>query len=263
MKKSSNEKELKFMFMDESVSPEIRVNGTRIGSLTGIILSAQQCIALRESFLKVLKPLFTKANEKGINEISPIPEIHGSCMLPTEDDSVKLRYFKAVAELMAKSDVNIYRVGYYLTPEYLEMFKADKEARGLCWHGLLLVTQQEYEDSYLVPIMDSVNKEHIGQYCSPIQTLLTFRSIGWDKDLSIRNSENIIGEVFFADSRYSILTQVVDVVAYLRCIQDQANEGVTMTSFKKQLLYLNEIIGPQVKYDKVTELRIRTSKEEK
>jgi hypothetical protein len=52
------------------------------------------------------------------------------------------------------------------------------------------------------------------------------RAAGMDKIMSIKNTENILGEVFYSDSKYSVFTQMVDIVAYLRNVTDCARKDM-------------------------------------
>ena len=53
--------------------------------------------------------------------------------------------------------------------------------------------------------------------------------------ISTPHNENL-GELFFADSKSSSMTQIVDVISWLRCISDDHTRGIDLSDFKRQLL---------------------------
>ena len=238
--------------MDESKSPPLRGGNTTIVSLTGIILTPSKCIAVRDSFLKSISPHFIKEDGQRIDNI---PEIHGSKMLPDATDDEKLKIYSAIAQLPEKHGFSVYRVGYYVTPEFKRLYNDKGQAAiGLSWMNLLNSIKIEYENNYLVPVMDSLNWEDIQKYSGMLQLLNSMRTAGHEKSLSISNSQNILGEVFFADSRFSILTQIVDVISYLRCINDQKEEGLPFSTFKESVYNCNSHLTNKLQCDVVIDL---------
>ena len=245
-----------FLFMDESTSPKIRYDGTVITSLTGIVLSPEQCIAVRDSFLATIRPLFI--NKNGIKINLRVPEIHGSKMLPNEDDVQRLRIFEAFARFPTQEQFPIYRAAYYVTPEFLKMFppKHYNMAIDLCWSSILSNVLIDFENCFLVPVMDTQDHpEKIEVFSGLVQSLSALRTAGLEwPSISIKNSQNIIGEVFFADSRFSALTEVVDVISYLRCINDQKEENLSFSDFKQNIYACNTHMTEQIRCDYLVEM---------
>ena len=83
----------KFLFMDDSVTFKDRDDNAQIASLTGMILTAEQCLATRREYLRMISPLFVdKRRDETI--ISQMPELHGCDMLRNHRDETKLQVFQ-------------------------------------------------------------------------------------------------------------------------------------------------------------------------
>lgn len=238
-----------FLFLDESYSPPLREDKIRITSLTGIVLSVEQIIKVRDTFLEIVSPLFI-SNKK---MLTFIPEIHGSNMLPGKEDNVKIDMFNSIAKLPSRFDFPIYRLGYFIDP-YFKNFKGDEQGISLCWRGLLSTIQVDYGNNYLLPVMDMVKQKDIRKFSGMIHSLHSYRTAGYGKSLSISKSENLLGEVFFADSRYSIMTQIVDVISYLRNLNDLKCEGHAFSEFKEGVNKCNEYLIDNLILDEIIEM---------
>lgn len=246
---------IKFLFMDDSISPIIRdSDGAKISSLTGIVLSPEQVVSTRDSFLKTISPLFIKKNAKGKTiEIDLIPEIHGSDMLRSENREQRLNMFNAISKLPSKHNFSIYRVGYFITRESKKLFQGDVKNISSCWMALYPQIINDYKRNYIVPIMDMSSKSDYDKFSGQIQHLNVMRTAGLGDSIGINNTENLLGEVFFADSQFSIITQVVDVISYIRCINDQKEERLSLSNFKNEIYECNSNLKSKIKSDVVIE----------
>jgi Protein of unknown function (DUF3800) len=246
-----------FLFLDDSVSPIVRDDGAKIVSLTGLLVEISIFNSLRESFYNILKPFFFKKMEDGTNFYDKVPEIHGSNMLrDNATDEEKIRVYSEIASLVESKSVPIYRIGYYMAKDKSKQPNNERDGKSLCFSSFLHVLQPIYESAYLIPIMDAFNQDVVNSLSGSVQWVHGYRSIG-GKGLSLSNSENIIGDVFFTDSKFSSLTQVVDVIAYLRCINDQFQEGVPLTNFKLKVHDTNNLLRFCLKYDQVVEMNVK------
>ena len=78
--------------------------------------------------------------------------------------------------------------------------------------------------------------------------------------MSIKHSENILGEVFYADSNFSILTQLADMVSYLRNTVDISRTFKELSGFKKRLLKIAEGLSASIKFEEIGALKLPTDK---
>lgn len=226
---------LNFLFMDECYSKD-----TAISSLTGILVSAHNYPDLRSKFYDLLQ----WAIQPREHVVSSPPELHTNAFLSGHDDTVKLQNLEGVVDLVVSNRLRIYRVGYYVTKETASLLPHDKQLLSLCWFSMVAMLQPEFESDMLVPVMDGFNPQTVLKFSGMIKSGDIFRATGLEDSLSFHNTQNILGEVFYADSKFSVFTQVADVVSYLRHVADWSREGLAMTEFKKKLLKVAENLTP-------------------
>jgi hypothetical protein len=110
------------------------------------------------------------------------------------------------------------------------------------------------EGEMVVPVMDGFDPNTIQDFSSVVKELDELRSVGFDKSLSVRYTHNVLGEVFYADSRYSALTQVADLIAYLRSASDLGALGKTLTDFKKELANISSTLNSSIVWEELVSL---------
>jgi hypothetical protein len=226
--------------------------------MTAVIIRADKYNSIRAGFYGILKP-YISPKDNTINLMPP--EIHGQALLPDEPNDRKLHTFQQVVDLVIENQLDVYRVGYYITPEFQTTYKDDKRGTSFCWFAITAVTQPVYEKEQLITIMDGFDNKTVGKMSLMIRNCDIMRSAGRGGSLSLKNTENMIGEVFYADSRYSVMIQIVDIVAYLRNVNDLSEEGWPITSFKEKVLAEAKRLDSVMKYDEVVELnRIRVNR---
>ncbi|KPV53267.1 hypothetical protein SE17_10605 [Kouleothrix aurantiaca] len=130
----------------------------------------------------------------------------------------------------------------------------DKQLLGLCWFSMVAMLQPEFESDMLVPVMDGFNPQTVIKFSGMIKSGDVPRAAGLESNLSFRNTQNILGEALYADSKFSIFTQVADIVSYLRHIADWSREGLTMTDFKRQLLHISGMLTPALIREEIVAL---------
>jgi hypothetical protein len=231
---------LNFLFMDDSYTET-----TKLSCLTGVVVPVEQYPMLRSEFYEALR--FSIQPEETV--IAAAPELHGSDFLRNECDEKKLAVMRDIAVLVAKHCLRIYRVGYFITDATDEVFRRDKKLVGLCWVSLLSMMEPLLRDEMVVPVMDGFNPDTIRFLSSVVKELDKLRSVGFDKMLSVRYSHNVLGEVFYADSRYSALIQVADLIAYLRATSDLVALGKTLTDFKKELATISSTLDSSIVWE--------------
>lgn len=249
---------MNLMFLDDSYSPKLRSDSTFISSMTAVIIPADKYNSIRAGFYGILKP-YISPKDNTINLMPP--EIHGQALLPDEPNERKLHTFQQIVDLVIENQLDVYRVGYYITPEFQTTYKDDERGTSFCWLGITAVTQPAYKNEQLIAIMDGFDKKTVGKMSLMISHCDIMRSAGRGGSISLNNTENIIGEVFYADSRYSVMIQIVDIVAYLRNVNDQSEEGWTFSSFKEKVLAEAKRLDSVMKHDEVVELnKIRVNR---
>ena len=245
---------MNLMFVDECYSDQVRSDSTFISSMTAVILRADKYNSVRAGFYRILKP-FIMPKDNTINLMPP--ELHGHALLrdePDDDDRKKIDTFHQLVDLVIENQLAVYRVGYYITPEFQTTFKGDERGTSLCWSGITAVTQPEHENEQLIAIMDGFDKETVRKMSLMIRNCDIMRSAELGDSTSLKNSENILGEVFYADSRYCVMIQIVDIVAYLRNVNDLSEEGRKFSRFKQKVLAEAKRLDSVMKYDAVVEL---------
>ena len=227
---------MNLMFLDESKSEKVRQSSAYIASMTALIVPAKKYNSVQTAFYDILKP-FIQPEENTIN-LSP-PELHGRALLkdlPEADDTMRLQIWHKIVNLVIENQLDIYRVGYYITPEFLSLVKGDRNGISSCWFRITEVTQPVYQEEQLIVIMDGFNKDAVHKMSGMIRSCDIVRSVGSEDHLSLQNTENLIGEVFYADSQYSAMIQIVDNISYLRQVNDLSQEGHNFSEFKQKVL---------------------------
>jgi hypothetical protein len=237
--------------MDDSASPE-----THIVSLSGITVFITEYSRLRDNFYRSLAWAI-QPGERVVN-LYP-PELHGSNLLrdcPGDvDDELRMRVLSDIVSLVVENGLDIWRVGYYTSPKMRRLFPRNEHVLGFCWSGMLAILEPVLADSYVIPVMDSCNQLTSSLISQAVRCLDVGRQTDIRHSLVVRHSENIIGEVFYADSRYAAFTQVADIVAYLRHVADLEREGKRLSGFKRELLKLAVRLEPAVAAEHVVALR--------
>ena len=165
-----------------------------------------------------------------------------------------VRKSQSIINVPVNIGFHIYRIGYYITPQFRKLFAADSKALGICWISLLSIIQDEFRNSLLIPVMDGLNQDCVDKFSGMMQGFNIASAAGFKDSISISNTDNIIGEVFFADSKYSILTQIVDIISYLRCVNDQFCENNVFSPFKTDLHACNKNLVSQIRFEHIVEL---------
>jgi len=237
----------KLLFIDESKTPTLDNEGNQVFALTGIIITAEKCDQIRSEMLRIMEPISRKNNQI----TATTKELHG-CDLPRDEpDEVKIQVVESIAKLPSEFNLPMYRAGINTNKKFLQLFPEEKSVTSLCWLNLLLITENEYADSYLIPIFDMMSTHDVRRVS---QTLNSANQIGYltnPRNISLNNYQNIITEGLFADSRYSYLIQLVGIISYLRCINDQIISGLNVSLFKRKIWSFNKIIHDMMVSDSV------------
>jgi len=235
-------------FLDECEDRE----GSRSFALTALLVPAEQYQAIRTAFYERLNWLIVP--NPGQVRLAP-PELHGVALLPEESDERKLEACRAVADLVTLHGLAVFRVGYRLDSPGAALFRGSEVPwLGLCWSGLLSILTRQYGSDLLVPVMDGQGDKITRQLSPPTQQMAVMRAAGLERSLSVANCQSV-GETFYADSRYSVCTQMVDVVSYLRHANDWARLGLSLTPFKQRLVAVARRLDPAIGYEEIITLQ--------
>lgn len=243
--------------MDETFNHE---TNPPISSLTGILIPLGKYPVLRSEFFKILRfEGIAKENNFNINP----PELHFVDFLRNYGDEIKFDVLWSLANLIVDNQIEIYRIGYYITKEIENTFKNDKRLIGVCWLGILFMLETKLEAELVVPVMDAGFEKNMKQMTTqlswPMKFVNVMREGGREDSLSVKNSKNIL-DVFYADSEFSIFTQLADIVSGLRRIAETSthSENLITSEFKKQLLPIAKHLDNAPLYEKITELKFQS-----
>ncbi len=246
---------LNFLFMDESYN---KATSPHISSMTGLLIPLDRYPALRSAFYEILR-LKTEPNE-GVLDVS-VPELRFADFLREEDDEVKLEVLRSLANMIVGYQVEIFRVGYYITKRIRRTFERDKHLIGLCWLGILSSLQPRLESEMVIPIMDAGfdrnMKQMTKQFSGLMKTVDVMRETGRGESIGFAHSKNVL-DVFYAGSEYSIFTQLADIVSGLRRIAETARQDQRLISspFKKQLLPISNHLMNAPMHEEILTLRL-------
>jgi hypothetical protein len=240
-----------FLFMDDWSYPPDK-GGTAMCALTGILVPIAQYAKLRTKFYHLLKDRICLQP----NTIMNPPELHGCNMLRDEPDEKKLQMYSLIARFILENKIQVYRLGTYVTKTIRETFKNHYFGINTCWFNMLIVLQHQYQNECIIPVMDTCNPDVVPMFSAMVKQMDVMRAAGMGDSLSLANSENILGEVFFADSRFAAFVQIVDVVGYLRSMIDLEREGWKFSPFKKKVLKIGKSLRPAMVYEEMLAITV-------
>ena len=246
---------MQFLFMDETTSEPVKGLG-RIVAITGVVLPVARYAQARSRFYESFRD---RRTEGGLTvDLAPI-ELHGRKLLPDATDDEKIAALNKVADLVLEHEFGIYRFGYVDNQSLQAFFKSKDIAYALSWADMVAGVQPELRAGPLVPVADSGNPqlaEHMSRF---IRNTDVLREAGFGKSLSIEATENIIGEVFFGDSKYSVFVQVSDIVSYLLLQRDMRQVGWPITQFKARVLAVADRLVPAIRAQRVANAQMQGS----
>lgn len=233
------------LFVDDSYSDH-----TKISSLTGVLIPVHKYNALRTQYYQILEWII-KPNENTFN-LNP-PELHASKLfkgMPGIDDKQKLKTFNDIVDFVNSNGIEVYRSGVYVTDEVTKNFTPDPEMYSFNFDNLIRLLKDKLSNEMIIPVMDKLpetNKKFTYKdkdYDYSLGSMISgsrmatdiLRETGGAKLLTIKNTENVLGEVFYADSKYAIFIQIADMIAYLLHILDFSQINEINTDFKSKLL---------------------------
>lgn len=241
------DKPLHLLFLDDSFSSK-----SRIAALTAILLPAAEYARLQTGYFRA----FGFHGEAASDQFHGPAVLHGMKFLPNEPDSRKLQVLNDVVDYVLANEVEVYRVGYYIRRNIPRTFVADPHLEGPCWISILSILEPILETSTVIPVMDGFDRERVGRFSRMIKFMDAARMADRETMLSIRHSESLIGETFYADSRYSIFVQLADVIGFLRSASDLIRDGKDVSEFKARVADVSERLAPAIACEHVIALNL-------
>jgi hypothetical protein len=246
---------MQFLFLDETTSEPVKRLG-RIVALTGVVLPVSGYTLARSHFYDSFRE---RRTEGGLTVDLAPTELHGRKLLPDATDDEKIAALDKVADLVLEHGFGIYRFGYVESKHLRRFFNSDDVAYALSWADMVSGVQPELQAGALIPVADTGNPhlaEHMSRY---IKNLDVLRAAGFGRSLSIDATENIIGEVFFGHSEYSVFVQVADIVSYLLLQRDMRRVGWPISQFKGRVLAVADRLVPAIRAERVANAHMQGS----
>jgi hypothetical protein len=204
-----------FLFLDDSYN-----ESTKYSSLTGIFIPLEKFELIRNDFYtKILNQFIIL--EKSFNVHPPI--IHAKELLKgtrfENNDEKKIEIFRAAKDIVNDNSIQITRVCWSKKSDVSLFNNMDDKLMKLIFPKFLELVDKHLQNNKIIPIMDGLDTRVSKIFSKFMRTLDISGRIINENSLTIKNSNNIYGEVFYANSKFSIFTQLVDLVSYmLHCI---------------------------------------------
>jgi hypothetical protein len=182
---------MKFVFIDEYHSPPPQ------NPYTAAVASVWDDSALapfRSKFIEIIG----KAINKEPHQVNAFPTIHGSDMAREYDDDIKFLCFETIAKLSTNFNVKFYHLGYYHHIPLIEKFDVLMlSINQLCD----IITSSASDELVFIYELNIAKHKAISGGYNDWQTHY-YRQVVGEKNLSIRNSENIIGRYYCDKKNY-------------------------------------------------------------
>lgn len=250
-----------FLFLDDGG------DGRGLFSLTGLLIPFEQYEPARSAFYG----LMMKTVFKGRSSIPfALPELHGSDLLRGYDllrrvgdvgDELRLSVFREVVRIVVDQGIEVNRVGYRVpggAKKTLGEFGSSVRSTVLsaCLGSLLSVLDDRLASEMIIPVMDGFNQDVVNEFSRLVKNADWMRASGWQDAMSLKHTENVLGEVFYADSRHSVMLQLADLISYLRSVADRSEANYELSPFKTQLLEISRGLAASMRYEETRTLKL-------
>lgn len=235
--------DIQFLFIDDSFNKE-----TKYSSLTGILIPLDKFEKIRNEFYSRILNQFIIMG-KSTFDLSP-PIMHGKELLKgtvfENNDQKKLEIFQMVADIVNDNYIKVYRLGW-LKDKRVNIFEnLDPNLMGLIFPKFIELIDNDIKDIKVIPIMDGLDPKISKIFSQFIKQLEIARQITSNNNLMIKNSKNIYGEVFYADSKFSIFIQLVDMISYMLHCNEYKSFEKNYGIFKSKIIEITEKIRPEL-----------------
>ena len=239
------------LFLDDTYGK----NTTQVAALTGLRVPVEKLENVRLAFAEMLLNRLKLKRDDHIT--THLPPLHGSAFLKDRtdvDDELRLQIFKDVVDIVTNSQLSIHRVGIFVSDEAKKLHKDSTErfAYSLAWFQMIDTLESYLRSNYLIPVMDRTDDVfRLWQLSNLVGQGVLIRAQGHGEMYSLKGAERILGEVLFADHRYSFLTQIVDICSYLRHVCDRMRVGLAHSEFQQRLAEVGGMLKPAIAYEGV------------
>lgn len=231
--------------LDESGSDH-----TRTWALTAVCVPLDSYDTVRSAYYEVVRLLIQP--EPNAIETAP-PELHGVNLLrdhPGVDDAPRLEVARGIANLVIDHALPVIRYGRRYRPGRRPDSKTLKIGT---WLGIRLRILERPENERFVLVMDGFDPETVREMSGLVHATDVMHAAGMG-DPNDPRFRQIIGEVFYADGRYSIMTQVADVIGYLRHVSDKQRAGLALSEFGQQLLAVSRTLDRAMTVERIDDM---------
>lgn len=233
---------IEFLFIDDSFNQD-----TKYSSLTGILVPLDKFEIIRDDFyIRILNQFIILEKCFVLNP----PSLHGKELLQwttyENDDEKKIEIFQTVTNIVNDNSIKVYRLSWRKDEGILLFKHLDDKLMGLVFPKFMELIDKDIQGIKVIPIMDGLDTKISKIFSQFIKTLEISRRIVNNNSLTIKNSKNIYGEVFYADSKFSIFIQLVDIISYMLHCYDYKSFNKTYRSFKAKIIEVTEKIRPEL-----------------
>ena len=237
-----------FLFMDESFGDPKRNSEPVV--LTGVMVPAANHGAVLSKYLELFRAIFQP--RQGV--VEPQPDVHAVGLFKNieADDEQRLLFFKGIVDLLLGLKLEIYRAGYFATPEALRLFNRKDHLLGLCLLDILSIVTERHPEKQIWPVMEMNASDRVQdlQFAGMVRSLSYYGDRVGKENVSIKYDN--LGELLYSSKR-SNLGSIVDCVAYLRQAKEQRERGA-VSEFKKKLADIGALLEPSISFERVTAL---------
>ena len=183
------------------------------------------------------------------HRINPFPIIHASDMASGYDDEIKFLCFETIANLAQKFGVHFLYLGYF---HRIPLLVSKIDLLVLSINQLCdLITSSESENLVFVYELNSGKHVQISRAYNDYQ-IHYLREIIGERNVSVKNSENIIGRYYCDKLNYHMA--VTDAACWVRNLNAMKLQGETMTKFKAAVLNRTKSIRDLFVFDEIIQL---------
>ena len=168
-------------------------------------------------------------------------------------DEIKIREFNKIVDLVKKFRISAYRISYKVKPP-LDNERINTVLSS-CWLSIAQRVQHQAITEFILPVFDFNNEQIRAALSQPMRSGDVWRAIDMEENLSLRNTANIF-EPLYADSRFTSMIQIVDVILYLRHCNDWNILGYRLNEFKSNLLPISKRLEGDLLIEDALQLNI-------
>ena len=223
-------------------------------ALTGMSVPLIDYARLRDTFYRSLKPFLIEPDPGGPAYASPL-ELKGSSLLTDFEDDKKIEAVRKVVDLTVANGLRIYRVGSRSKDAFQAAFSnRPVDMVSVCWTYMTHAIGDLLRQGLVIPVMDLGPDEQCSRMARFVASMNAMRQTKSRNSITVPYNENL-GELLFADSASSSMTQVVDVISWLRNVSDDDSRQADLSNLKCRLLPLAKRLDGNMAYEEPDRIR--------